>query len=222
MQGPKPFIPNAKESQSLPERDLLSVALPGTDADVSLLLDQALLEEDLKMGVPTVNVSSNGGVKAPDMLKTNQLRPFVSKNNVSILTFHCGTMFYEVSKPVLHKLIIILFTLQVCPIIPPNEVSVLPLAFPLGTPTTAEPPKEKPPPPPVELSDDEERASHSPYTVRNNNSKSNLGRLDSTKRLKKDIRRKRSDFLGIEGSNDDSYLECGMYIYTFMYDIYVN
>jgi hypothetical protein len=37
-----------------------------------------------------------------------------------------------------------------------------------------------------------------------------LKRLDSTKRIKKEIWRKRSDFLGIEGGNDDSYLEPGM------------
>jgi hypothetical protein len=37
-----------------------------------------------------------------------------------------------------------------------------------------------------------------------------LKRLDSTKRIRKEIWRKRSDFLGIEGSNDDSYLEPGM------------
>lgn len=36
-----------------------------------------------------------------------------------------------------------------------------------------------------------------------------LKRLDSTKRIRKEIWRKRSDFLGIEGSNDDSYLEPG-------------
>lgn len=127
--------------------------------------------------------------------------------------------FDKVFKSVLQlKLIIIIFTVQVYPNITSNDVSVLPLAFPLGTPTTAEPPKEKPPPPPVELSDDEEKASHPPNTEHNNNSKSNLGRLDSTKRLKKDIRRKRSDFLGIEGSNDDSYLECGMYIYAIIND----
>lgn len=84
LQGPKPFFPNVKESQSLPKRDMLSAALPETDADVSSLLDQALLEEDLKMGVPSVNGSSTGGAKTPDTLKTNQLRPFIAKNNVSI------------------------------------------------------------------------------------------------------------------------------------------
>lgn len=73
------------------------------------------------------------------------------------------------------------------------------LVFPLGPPTSAEPPKEKPPPPPTELSDEE-----SPKP------KPSLRRIDSTKRIKKEIRRKRSDFLGIEGNTDDSYLEPGI------------
>nr|CAD7397661.1 unnamed protein product [Timema cristinae] len=66
------------------------------------------------------------------------------------------------------------------------------LAFPLGPPTSAEPPKEKPPPPPTDLSDEDVPP---PVT--------SLKRLDSTKRIKKEIRKKRSDFLGIEGGNDD-------------------
>nr|CAD7433359.1 unnamed protein product [Timema monikensis] len=70
------------------------------------------------------------------------------------------------------------------------------LAFPLGPPTSAEPPKEKPPPPPTDLSDEDVPP---PVT--------SLKRLDSTKRIKKEIRKKRSDFLGIEGGNDDGYLE---------------
>jgi hypothetical protein len=37
----------------------------------------------------------------------------------------------------------------------------------------------------------------------------NLKRVDSTKRIKKEIWRKRYDFLGIEGGNDDTYLEPG-------------
>lgn len=89
------------------------------------------------------------------------------------------------------------------------------MSFPLDTSITAEPPKEKPPPPPLELSDDEDKAvqqNNSTTNAAHNNKKPNLGRLDSTKRIKKDIQRKRSDFLGIEGTNDDSYLECGMYI----------
>ncbi|XP_066998777.2 calponin homology domain-containing protein DDB_G0272472 isoform X2 [Anabrus simplex] len=86
--------------------------------------------------------------------------------------------------------------------IPPLSLSgdieiVSGLSFPLGPPTSAEPPKEKPPPPPTEASDEEAPLPESP-----------LRRLDSTKRIKKEIRRKRSDFLGIEGkTDDDSYLE---------------
>lgn len=59
--------------------------------------------------------------------------------------------------------------------------------FPLGAPVTAlEPPKEKPPPPPpadidVDLTDESE-----------------LKRLNSTKRIKKEMRMKRSSFLGID------------------------
>lgn len=34
-----------------------------------------------------------------------------------------------------------------------------------------------------------------------------LKRLNSTKRIKKEIRNKRSSFLGIEGNEDDSYLD---------------
>ncbi|RZF39920.1 hypothetical protein LSTR_LSTR002323 [Laodelphax striatellus] len=69
------------------------------------------------------------------------------------------------------------------------------IVFPLS-PSALEPPKEKPPPPPAELSDDDDSvAPHKPSALR---------RLDSTKRIKKEIRLKRSSFLGLEGSNDDS------------------
>lgn len=71
-----------------------------------------------------------------------------------------------------------------------------------GTPSSIQPPKEKPPPPPLELSDEESTTPELPP-------KPSLRRLDSTKRIKKEIRKKRSDFLGIEGSNDDIYLESG-------------
>ena len=57
----------------------------------------------------------------------------------------------------------------------------------MGPPTSAEPPKEKPPPPPTDLSD-EENLPIEP-----------LKRFNSTKRIKKEIRSRRSDFLGIEG-----------------------
>ncbi|KAK9498542.1 hypothetical protein O3M35_003151 [Rhynocoris fuscipes] len=67
------------------------------------------------------------------------------------------------------------------------------------SPAVLEPPKEKPPPPPVENSDDENDTK--------SGKNSSIWRADSTKRIKKEIRQKRSSFLGIEGSSDDSYLE---------------
>ncbi|XP_043506383.1 uncharacterized protein CG43427 isoform X2 [Frieseomelitta varia] len=72
-----------------------------------------------------------------------------------------------------------------------DEEIVAGLAFPLGPPTSVEPPKEKPPPPPVDISD-EENLPVEP-----------LKRLNSTRRIKKELRSRRSDFLGIEGVNDD-------------------
>jgi len=81
-----------------------------------------------------------------------------------------------------------------------NEV----VCFPLSPLKCAEPPKEKPPPPPIDSdgADEEEAPQLPPKTT-------SLRRLDSTKRIKKEIRKKRSDFLGIEGANDDAYLEPG-------------
>lgn len=72
-----------------------------------------------------------------------------------------------------------------------DEEIVTGLAFPLGPPTSVEPPKEKPPPPPVDVSD-EEGLPIEP-----------LKRLNSTRRIKKELRTRRSDFLGIEGVTDD-------------------
>ncbi|XP_043483093.1 uncharacterized protein LOC122511726 isoform X2 [Leptopilina heterotoma] len=72
-----------------------------------------------------------------------------------------------------------------------DEEIVSGLAFPMGPPTSVEPPKEKPPPPPVELSDEESHPVE------------NLKRLNSTRRIKKELRTRRSDFLGIGGLNDD-------------------
>lgn len=71
-----------------------------------------------------------------------------------------------------------------------DEEIVTGLAFPLGPPTSVEPPKEKPPPPPVDVSD-EENLPVEP-----------LKRLNSTRRIKKELRTRRSDFLGIEGVRD--------------------
>ena len=68
-----------------------------------------------------------------------------------------------------------------------DEEIVADLTFPLGPPTSVEPPKEKPPPPPVELSDEESLPVES------------LKRLNSTRRIKKELRTRRSDFLGIGG-----------------------
>ncbi|XP_057323246.1 J domain-containing protein DDB_G0295729 isoform X2 [Microplitis mediator] len=65
------------------------------------------------------------------------------------------------------------------------------LIFPLGPPSSVEPPKEKPPPPPTDLSDEENQPIEP------------LKRLNSTRRIKKELRTRRSDFLGIEGVNDD-------------------
>lgn len=86
----------------------------------------------------------------------------------------------------------------------PDSDIYTPLTFPFGSRSSVEPPKEKPPPPPLDLSDEESAKPELPP-------KPSLRRLDSTKRIKKEIRKKRSDFLGIEGSNDDSYLEPGMW-----------
>ena len=43
-----------------------------------------------------------------------------------------------------------------------------------------------------------------------------LRRMDSTKRIKKQLRQKRSSFLGIEGYDDDSYLEPGKKNFDFV------
>ncbi|XP_076221380.1 smallish isoform X2 [Nomia melanderi] len=72
-----------------------------------------------------------------------------------------------------------------------DEEIVTGLSFPLGPPTSVEPPKEKPPPPPVDVSDEESLPIEP------------LKRLNSTRRIKKELRTRRSDFLGIEGVNDD-------------------
>ena len=63
------------------------------------------------------------------------------------------------------------------------------------------PPKEKPPPPPP----CEEEPQQNLQNVDNN-----FKRINSTKRIKKEIRNKRSSFLGIEG-NDDFSLEFSIF-----------
>ncbi|XP_037818320.1 myb-like protein P isoform X3 [Lucilia sericata] len=98
-----------------------------------------------------------------------------------------------------------------------------------------QPPKEKPPPPPVDsppLFDDVDSSSHtdawssdntyetlSRHQLNHHNHQHHLSpdqpsppikRMNSTKRIKKELRNKRSSFLGIEGSSlddDETYLE---------------
>ncbi|XP_045526056.1 LIM domain only protein 7 isoform X2 [Pieris brassicae] len=68
--------------------------------------------------------------------------------------------------------------------------------FPLDLPANIlEPPKEKPPPPPAEESPDDELLGNG-----------NFKHTNSARRIKKEIRNKRTSFLGIEGQ-DDSYLD---------------
>ncbi|XP_050556189.1 uncharacterized protein LOC118277913 isoform X3 [Spodoptera frugiperda] len=69
-------------------------------------------------------------------------------------------------------------------------------AFPLDMPTNVlEPPKEKPPPPPTEDGPEDELLGNG-----------NFKHTSSARRIKKEIRNKRTSFLGIEGQ-DDSYLD---------------
>ncbi|CAH2985735.1 unnamed protein product [Chilo suppressalis] len=69
-------------------------------------------------------------------------------------------------------------------------------AFPLDLPSNVlEPPKEKPPPPPMEDAADDDLGN------------GNFKHTSSARRIKKEIRNKRTSFLGIEGQVDDSYLD---------------
>ncbi|XP_063896864.1 uncharacterized protein Smash isoform X2 [Helicoverpa armigera] len=69
-------------------------------------------------------------------------------------------------------------------------------AFPLDMPSNVlEPPKEKPPPPPTDDSPEDELLGNG-----------NFKHTSSARRIKKEIRNKRTSFLGIEGQ-DDSYLD---------------
>lgn len=77
--------------------------------------------------------------------------------------------------------------LQILPLTLSNGEEIIDQPFLLSPPTSVEPPKEKPPPPPVDASDDE------------NPPPEPLKRLNSTRRIKKELRTRRSDFLGIEG-----------------------
>ncbi|XP_068619865.1 A-kinase anchor protein 9 isoform X2 [Battus philenor] len=73
-------------------------------------------------------------------------------------------------------------------------------AFPLDLPTNVlEPPKEKPPPPPSEDATEDELLGNG-----------NFKHTSSARRIKKEIRNKRTSFLGIEGQVDDSYLDADL------------
>ncbi|XP_071641454.1 uncharacterized protein Smash isoform X3 [Temnothorax longispinosus] len=85
---------------------------------------------------------------------------------------------------------------QILPLTLSNDEEIIAdQPFLLSPPTSVEPPKEKPPPPPVDISDDENPAPEP------------LKRLNSTRRIKKELRTRRSDFLGIEGQVNDDDLE---------------
>lgn len=74
-----------------------------------------------------------------------------------------------------------------------------------------EPPKMKPPPPPAESEVESEEEEEEPLDDESmaeemETPEENLRRMNSTKRIKKDIRNKRSSFLGIESAQDDDEL----------------
>lgn len=76
----------------------------------------------------------------------------------------------------------------------------LPVPIEIGIKASAmQPPKEKPPPPPVEQECEDVEEDPLPQDA--------MKRINSTKRIKKEIRNKRSSFLGIEGNDDDNFLE---------------
>lgn len=62
-----------------------------------------------------------------------------------------------------------------------------------------EPPKEKPPPPPVDIKQDAGGCNDSTAS----NSSENFKRINSTKRIKKELHNKRSSFLGIDSEMAD-------------------
>lgn len=85
-----------------------------------------------------------------------------------------------------------------------STMAKLPIPLDIGTKAAAmQPPKEPPPPIPVESNDEEESecAEEEPLP------QDAMKRINSTKRIKKEIRNKRSSFLGIEGNDDESFLE---------------
>lgn len=81
-----------------------------------------------------------------------------------------------------------------------NGFNNIPIALD-STKQVMEPPKEKPPPPPEDSTDDEQAIDP------DLNSQDGMKRMNSTKRIKKEIRNKRSSFLGIDGGEDEHFLE---------------
>lgn len=65
------------------------------------------------------------------------------------------------------------------------------------------PPREKPPPPPVDAVDDEQHVNMGGNAVDTN--EDIFKRINSTKRIKKEIWNKRSSFLGIDGPDDSVF-----------------
>ncbi|XP_046669476.1 LIM domain only protein 7 isoform X5 [Homalodisca vitripennis] len=149
---------------------------------------------------PTIleEINKNSDLTTNLIIKqTNQINKLEGVHHLSALTV-------DVTKPDLSCPIMPINTHTLSmPIFPDTDstklIESIEVVFPLS-PSTLEPPKEKPPPPPTEISDDDDTTNTSSKPV-------SLRRLDSTKRIKKEIRQKRSSFLGIEGSNDDNYLE---------------
>lgn len=95
-----------------------------------------------------------------------------------------------------------------------NEQNKGELLSPIPAGVILKPPTMKPPPPPVmsepeESDEDEAEAEEGDetgvVTDLNETPEENFKRKNSTKRIKKEIRNKRSSFLGIEGGNDDDY-----------------
>lgn len=71
-----------------------------------------------------------------------------------------------------------------------------------GSKRIMEPPKEKPPPPPIEEMQDRESESQ---IMTEEDKQDMFKRINSTKRIKKEIWNKRSSFLGIEGPDDSVF-----------------
>ncbi|XP_046669473.1 uncharacterized protein LOC124360154 isoform X2 [Homalodisca vitripennis] len=169
------------------------------------------------LSLSPVEILHDGGVEISHAIDLGQLSSSLPDPQVSVHTeykfepseklegvHHLSALTVDVTKPDLSCPIMPINTHTLSmPIFPDTDstklIESIEVVFPLS-PSTLEPPKEKPPPPPTEISDDDDTTNTSSKPV-------SLRRLDSTKRIKKEIRQKRSSFLGIEGSNDDNYLE---------------